>query len=189
MALFLALFCITLLSSCQMPTYTKSFTQDEIQQKVEEKFPVQKEKIVFKVVKIIIELSNPEVYFLPIEEQKDRMGVDVDLSVDLPGLPPFTVETSIDGEIDYNGEKGEIYFRDPQVNQLGLKKNLADQMPERLMKYQDDILIMANSAAKVALEEIPVFTFDESLKQKFAQAIVKDIVIEGEKLNVIFGLP
>jgi len=102
-------------------------SREEIQRAVEKKFPIEKRDLI-----VSVSFSNPAVR---LEEGSDRIGLAASVDARLIGAKAVSGRLELDGRIEYDPAKGELYLTDPQIRQMeiaglgeretGLAKSLA----------------------------------------------------------------
>lgn len=154
-------------------TYTLEITEQELQEKIQHKMPIQKKKFF-----VTVTLSDPKVALLL---GKDRIDVESNIDALLPGGVTAKGRGNIEGRVEYLPQSGEFYFVDPQVISLAVDNVAA--------KHQETIRKVADFAAKSALKRLPVYRFkDNNLKQKLAKAVLKSVHVENGRLLLELGL-
>ena len=177
----------TFLFSCRGGfSKTLTFSRDEIQAKVEEKFPIKRAAAVVTLV-----LTNPDIV---LTNGSDRIGLKADASAELPGSglaglgqligiggDAYKGSVLIDGDVEYDPAEGTIYFTNGKIKELNIEK-----IPEQLNK---PVTELANAAASNNLNKVLLFTLNEKdMKEKAAKFLLKKVRIRDGKLEVIVGL-
>lgn len=149
------------------------FERDELQQKIESKFPLKKKKAVLTAT-----FSNPKVM---LSEGADRLGIALDVTISLPLGKKYRGRTEVDGEIQYNPAKGEFSVVNSQVRKLDIEK-----LPE---KYEDPLQGLAEKVVEMYLSDVPVYKLDQSgFKHSLAKLMLKSVQVEDGQLVVIIGI-
>ena len=150
-------------------------TPGEIQEKLDKAFPItEKYLMVFKLT-----LADPEV---ELTDGSDRIGFGLSArtNVRVDG-DDVTGRAKMTAGLRYDPDKGALFLADPRVE--GLKLTM---LPE---KYEDDVLVSANLAAKKFLKEYELYKLDKAdFKQAMAKMVLKDVVVRDGVLKMIFGL-
>lgn len=150
-------------------SFTKEFTEAEIQEKVAAMMPLEKKKFFITVI-----FSNPIVDLL---ESNNKIGIISDIQVKAPGGIKGKGKAHITGSLSYNNKKGEFYLNNPIISELKV-----DRVPE---KYLPKVKNVAELALKKITSVRPIFKLkDNNLKQKLAKSLLKSIKVEKEKLIV-----
>lgn len=185
--LLAALFVTVALISCKGGfTKTLTFTRDEIQAKVEEKFPIKRKAAVVTMV-----LSDPNIV---LENGSDKIGLKSVVKAELPvsglaeigqivGLGGDSHKGSIfvEGEVEYEPVEGTFYFTKGKIRELSI-----EGFPEQV---KQPITELANLAVKNDLAKVPLFTLNEKdMKERAAKFFLKKVQIKDGKLEVIVGL-
>ena len=172
-----------LLSCSGKLTKTLTFTRDEIQAKVEEKFPIERTATI-----VNLELTNPDIV---LENGSNRIGLKADATAKLPGSGlagligmggnSHTGSVYIEGDVDYGPEEGTFYFTNGKIKELKI-----EGLPEQL---SGPISKLADAAASNNLNKVPLFTLNEKdMKERAAKFFLKKARVRDGKLEVIVGL-
>lgn len=154
-------------------TYTLEITEQELQEKIQQKMPIHKKKYF-----VTVTLSDPKVALL---QGRDRIDIESNIDALIPGGIAAKGRGNVEGSIEYMQDTGEFFFIDPQVKSLTVDKVTA--------KHQETIRKVADFAAKSALRRFPVYRFkDENLKHKLAKAVLKSVHVENGKLLLELGI-
>jgi len=176
LAIILALLLCAGLSGCDVTSegIVVKVTPEEIQEKVDKAFPITETYLlVFKLT-----LADPVV---ELTEGSDRIGFSLSAgtNVSVEG-EDLTGRAKMTAGVRYDRDKGALYLADPKVESLNLSL-----LPE---KYEDDVLVAANLAAKKYLKQYEVYRLDKAdFKQVLAKMALKDVVVEEGVLKLIFG--
>lgn len=181
--LLLALTALTLCSCGGGFTKTLTFTRDEIQSKVEEKFPIKRSAAVVE-----LELTNPGIV---LEDGSDLIGLKADAEARLPGSgiggliglggEGYDGTIYIEGDVDYDPDEGTFYFTHGKVKELKIA-SIPDELSQPVTK-------LADAAANNNLSKVPLFTLNtKDMKEKAAKFLLKKVRVKNGKLEVIVGL-
>jgi len=150
-------------------SYTKVFTEPELQQKLDKLMPVEKKKFFVTVV-----VANPQ---LSLASSDDRLTLKVDIKASLLGGVKGNGAATVNSGIRYDNQLGAFYLNEPKLIALelnGAPTNIQPKIQKLVQK------LVAN-----ALVKKPIFTFDESdMKHKLAKSSIKEIRIEDKQLLV-----
>jgi hypothetical protein len=181
--ILLALAALTLSSCGGGFTKTLTFTRDEIQSKVEEKFPIKRTATVVTLV-----LNDPNIV---LEDGSDQIGLKANVNGKLPGSglggllgigdDDHKGSIYVEGGIEYEPVEGTFYFTKGKIRELSI-----EGFPEQI---QDPISKLADLAVKDNLSKVPLFTLDtKDMKEKAAKFFLKKARVKNGKLEVIVGL-
>ena len=160
-------------SSVYAFTYNLEITEQELQEKIQQKMPIQKTKYF-----VTVTLSEPKVVLM---NGSDRIDIESNIKALIPGDITAKGRGNIEGTIEYVQQSGEFYFTNPEVRSLNIE-NVA-------VKYQASIRKVADIAAKSALKRFPIYRFkDDNLKQELAKAVLKAVHVENGKLILELGI-
>jgi hypothetical protein len=150
-------------------------TPREIQEKLDKAFPITETYLmVFKLT-----LADPEVE-LTDGSERIGFGLSARTNVRVDG-EDVTGRAKMTAGIKYDPDRGALFLADPRVERLDLT-----MLPE---KYEDEVLLTANLAARRFLKEYEVYRLDQAdFKQAVAKMVLKDVVVRDGVLKMIFGL-
>jgi len=153
--------------------YTLTMTQKELQIMIDVWFPVTQATAIGDV-----KLSSPKIL---LTNASDRLGFSVNIHLEMPDQYIAKGKGVIDGEIDYNAERGEFYIRAPRL----LKLKVEGLPPS----YESIVLSVINDLTQQQLPLIVVYSLD---KQEIAQASVlrtlKSVRVNKGQLLMELGL-
>jgi hypothetical protein len=149
-------------------------TQEQIQKRLDSKFPVSKRYLaVFDLT-----LADPRV---AMPEGSDRVffSVSAQTNVRVDGKD-LTGTAGIASRIRYKPEDGSLVLSDPQVSHLTISL-----VPE---EYRTAVLDVARLAAREFLDGYEVYRLDTSdSKQALARLVLKDVVVDQGDLKIRLG--
>ena len=163
---------------------TITLTNQEIQDKVRAKFPVEKTQNNIK-----ISISNPKV---TLDGTRERLVIDTDLTVKLPQVkvgrkgrtitpPALTGKAVVDGDITYDKAAGTVYFANGALKDFKL-----DQRPA---EYNAKVKTMGESSVKSQLNKMTIFALDDSkMEQAAAKQLLQSIKVKDGILEIHLGL-
>ncbi len=157
--------------------YVFSFSEAEIQQKLEKNLPLT--KAYFLIIQVT--LKNPRVQ-LQNDSDKVNAGLDVVLNMTVnQNALPLGGSLEVSAGIRYVDEEGEFFLTDPAIEKLQVQ-GISEKYIEK-----------ANSALTMALSEYfenyPIYTFSSlDAKQVTARMVLKSVVVENQKLVVTLGI-
>jgi len=147
-------------------SYTLEVSEQEVQQRVAEKMPLEKKWLAFKII-----LSNPHVDLIKGTKQ---VGLQVDVAVSGPGHLNGNGQAQASGELQYQADKAEFHLLDPKIISLHIDKVSADM--------QATIQAVAQTALSKALASLPIYRLkDDKLKDKLAKAVLESIEVKNER--------
>jgi hypothetical protein len=150
-------------------SFTKEFTEPELQQKVEAMMPLKKKKFFVTVI-----ITEPK---LDLIEGSNEFGIQANIEAIAPGGLKGNGSTNITGSISYVPDEGAFYMDNPTI--VDLKIN---GIPD---KYQPKIRKLAQITISKILSSRPVYKLkDDNLKHKLAKATLDSVLVENEKLLV-----
>lgn len=145
-----------------------SLTQEQLQKKVEAKFPITYEKFFSSLT-----LSDPIVIIC---EKSDRIRVEIKASAKIPLVGEKTGAATIKGSLYFSAENKTVYVTSLEIVHLALEGVPGENL--------EPIRILAQAAIEQKLEKIPIY----ELSGAIAARTIKSIAIKGGKLNVSVGL-
>lgn len=150
-------------------SYTKTFTEEELQARLESVMPIERKKFFLTVV-----VSEPA---LALISDENKLGIEATIQATVPGGFSGSGRANVVGSIDYNAEEGAFYIREPEVVSLSI-----NGIPER---HHNSVKAFAQTLLATSLSAYPVFRFqDDNLKHKLAKSTLESVVVENQKLLV-----
>jgi hypothetical protein len=161
-------------------TFEIQITQEQIQQRLDEKFPVA-ETYPLVIVDVDVAFTNPRV---ALEEGSDRVGAGVDsvITVRSSGQPQsYEASGDVTFGIFFRPETGELFLTDMQFERL--------DVPSVPPIYMPTVRKAATTVAQEALRIVPVYQLTaEDTKTTIARLILKDVNVRDGVLIVTLGL-
>lgn len=153
-------------------TFTKEISQEEVQNKLTHKFPINKKKLFLKAT-----FTDPIVSFIG---NDNRVGVGMAVKVIIPGTITGSGGVDLDGSLRYENETGSFYLDNIVINKLTI-----NGMSE---KNSDKVKKLLQPIAKKALHKIPVYKFKDDIKQQLAKAVLNSVTVKEHLLLVELGV-
>jgi hypothetical protein len=172
---------------------TINISAGQINATLAQKFPVEKEYLLLKTT-----LHQPKVHLNGTPEHP--LVIDMKASVTTP--PPlglkignkefdFGKESKHDAmvkvafsDIDYDPEKGTIYFKDAEI--LAVETDA----PDAPGAFQEKALVVISFVAKQVLNRMPVYTLDESrIGPRTARLLLDEVTVSDGKIRVTLKVP
>jgi hypothetical protein len=154
-------------------TVTLVVERDEIQKRVAARFPVQRATPFGTVV-----FENPNVI---LREGSDRIGVELDVKVQVPLLPAASGKVAVSGTPLYRREEKAFYLHDAKLERLEVAGLPQDQL--------DRLRAPVEAVAAGALYYFPVYQLEQrDWKEVGAEHALKDVSVQNGKLKVTLGL-
>lgn len=168
---------ITLLlcgASLSAHAYTLEFNRAELQQYVVDYFPLS-QQTPFSLVTY----SNPSVM---LDEKTNRIGLEVTVRAEMPGMMAIAGRGQIDGDLEYRKETHQFYLHDPQINNIRFAN--ADR------QLTGTVQQVLSSISQQSLPMILVYELkDTELREKMARGVLKKVAVKRGKLYVDVDLP
>ncbi len=172
MSLFIVLIGL-IIPARQAQAYTLALSQKDLQTMTEIWFPYRQGTAVGDV-----ELSSPRVI---LRRDSGRMGFAVAIRLEMPGQYHATGNGLIDGELDYNAERGEFYLREPRLIQLAV-----DGLPP---SYDALVKTVINDLTQQHFPLIVVYRLEkQALGHASVLRTLKSVRVHDGKLLVELGL-
>ena len=160
------LLCLALSPLASAATYTLEVAEQEVQQRVAEKMPLEKRWLAFKII-----LSNPHVDLI---KNTQLIGLRLDVEVSGPGHLQGNGQALLSGELVYAAELAEFHLLDPKIDNLHIGNVSADT--------RTTIQVIAQTALSKALSELPIYRLrDDALKQKLAKAVLASVELKNQR--------
>ncbi len=149
------------------------FTADELQAKVDEQFPREKQKFLFT-----IKLTDPGVL---LENASDLLGLKIKTQVSILGANALEGFLFVNGHVDYNPKTAELFMTNPTVQAIEI-----DGLPEKYKERVEEILA---TAIEEYLAHLPFYQLKaKDFKQSLASLLLKSVSVKNGKLVVILSL-
>lgn len=165
------LVCLVLLSavSINAHAFTFKFNRAELQQYVQDYFPFSQQTPFSRVI-----YSNPNVV---LDEQSNRIGIEVTVRAEMPGMMPLAGRGQIDGRLEYRRETHQFYLHEPQISKVRFA-NAEHQLTGTVQQ-------MINSVSQQSLPLIFVYELkDSDLREKMARSVLKNVRVRQGTLIV-----
>lgn len=153
-------------------SYTKSFTESELQAQIDRRMPIAQQLFLFKVL-----IEEPKLDLL---SSSDRFNISTKITV--IASPELTQRgtAELSGSLDYRPETGSFYVSDARIESLHIN-GLSQSMQKQVKQFAQVII-------EQALSQYPVYTFqDHDTQQKLAKSSIKSMEIRDETLIVTLG--
>ena len=151
-----------------------TFTEAEIQERLEGKFPKSE-----KLLEIFpVEIGVPTVRFL---DDSDRVELTMNAGVSVPFVQTYEAKGIFTTTIRY--EQKDQTLRLSEVTVEGVE---ATNLPK---KYEDPLRVTMTLAARKYLEDYPVHTLKQKdVKDELVRMFLKDLKVRNGRLEVTLGL-
>jgi hypothetical protein len=169
---FCLAWCAVLGGACSK-TVRVTLDRSEIQQRVNEKFPVERQLAFSKVT-----LDTPEVI---LSEGSDRIGLDLRAHLQAPMLPPSSATITVTGKLSYRPDQRAFYLAEAKIDRLqveGVPAQFADQARAPI-----------ESVAHGVFDAFPVYQLQgRNLQEVTAAHLLREVTVKDGKLQATFGL-
>jgi hypothetical protein len=150
------------------------FTEEEIQDKIGRKFPMEED--ILKVGKLVIE--EPKVKFLG---KKNRLEIDISAKSIIPFIRTDEISGVFESSIRYNKEDQTLRISDFQIISLN-----TEHIPERIEPL---VRLGFNAAAKKFIEDQEVYKLEKKdITTHAAELLLKEIKVKKGSLEILLGL-
>ena len=154
-------------------TYTKSFTEQELQARLVKMMPIEKQKLMGSVT-----LNNP---VLNLATGHDKLQLTLDLAVTAIGDIKGTGKVTVKSGIQYAQKDGAFYLQAPSLVSFEVN-GVPSKLHSKVKGTVEKLLAKA-------LQKRPVYRLDDQdLKQKLVKSTLKDVRIEEQELLLDFAL-
>jgi hypothetical protein len=157
-------------------TYQLRITNQEIQEKVDQKFPITKTHLVlFKVT-----WKNPKVVLV---NGSERVTVSFDAEIHLRDADSNVLRGTcqVTSALNYKADKYEFYLVDPKIEQLdiqGVPAKMEQKVTEVFNKYANEVF-----------DQFPVYKIRGTDRNKvIARMVLKKVTVENGDLVITLGL-
>ncbi len=166
----------SLLFICQFSMafeYTLSFSESDIQSRIDEILPVKKETFV-----VVITIDQAKVRLL---ERVNQVALDTKLFVN--GLAGINAQgrISVQGEVTYRSAEGAFYLSHPVIT-----KFTVDQVPQDILPKLKEL---AQAGLDQALFNKAIYVLkDDDMRHQLLKSSLKSIVIKDKILKATLGI-
>ena len=162
-----------LVSSCATFRREVHLSQAQLQEKVEKAFPIER-----RLAFVEMTFRHPQIL---LAAGGDRIGLALDVQVDVPGVGVLHGRMGADGGLAYRADRGEIIIVDARVNELDVTG-----LPKRYSKALREV---AARVAQKYFAEVPVYRLDQSdFKQSLARLVLTSVVVRDGEVVATVGL-
>ena len=162
----LALFLFWLLAS-PVQAYTVAMSEQDIEAMIAASFPIKQQMPLLNV-----EFSAPHVKIVP---PTSRLRVSMAMVVYFPNQSFSKGRATIEGDVEYDADKGEFHLRQPGL--VGLE---FEQLPN---EYRELVAAIVNTFAAQRLPIIVLYRLDEKdFRQAMARRVLRGITLKDGKL-------
>jgi len=149
--------------------YSLTMTEADLQANVSEFFPLESDTPLYH-----LQLFRPVVTLIA---KTNRVGLNMDFSIEVPDQYQARGSAYIDGEIGYNADNGEFYLREPALVSMS-----ADDLPDQYTRMVRDAL---NLFARRRLPVVVLYRLDHNdPREAVMLRRLKSVKVEGGKLLV-----
>ena len=155
-------------------TLTVKVSREEIQRRLDATFPVDQQVLLTRVV-----LEHPKVI---LTNGSDRIGVGLDVRVEIPIVGPRSGSVTVSGGIDYRREQKAFFLRDPKLEQIQVEGLTAEQLG--LVKSP------LESVTTAALTVFPIYEFKQrNVGEITAEHVLRKVYVKDGNVYAELGLP
>jgi len=152
---------------------TIALSKADIQQKIEQFFPVAMGDPIFK-----LRFSQPHAL---LGENRNTLGIHITIDATSNGQAVAQGSGRLIGTPFYNKEQATFYLRDPQIQRLEIE----GVSPNQDMQFQ----LLLDVALSTILTEIPIYTLnDKNLRERFAKKRLLAVRVEKQEMLLEFSL-
>ena len=149
--------------------YTVTVTEADLEANVSEYFPLESDTPLYH-----LQLFRPVV---TLNAKTNRVGLNVDFSIEVPDQYQARGSAYIDGEIGYNADNGEFYLREPALVSMS-----ANDLPDQYTGMIRDAL---NLFARRSLPVVVLYRLDRNdPREAVMLRTLKSVKVEGGKLLI-----
>ena len=151
---------------------TLTFTREDLQQRIAQKFPFD-QKLLF----ITVTYSNPEVM---LNDSSDRIGISLDATAKLAEDQLVKGHAVGAWQIRYDPASAAFYFDDPKIQEIDIG-GLTSSTQEQIGR-------VAKPLMEEYLRRVPVYRLKAGdFRQDLARAVLKSVTVKRGKLYVVLG--
>ena len=153
--------------------YTLTMTQKDLQKMTEVWFPIRQATAIGDV-----KLSSPKIL---LTKDSDRLSFAVNIRLEMPDQYIAKGDCVIDGELDYNAERGEFYLREPRLLKLSV-----DGLPS---SYESIVMSVISDLTQQQIPLIIVYRLDnQAIGQASVLRTLKSVHVHKGQVIVELGL-
>ena len=154
-------------------TVTVEVERGEIQRRLAAKFPIQKPVLLGTVT-----FENPNVI---LHEGSDRIGVELDVRLQMPLVPQYSGKLALNGKPAYRPAEKAFYLEQAALERLDLAGVPLAQVEN--LRGPTEIV------ARAALDYVPVYQFEQrNWKEVSAEHVLREVRVQDGKLYATLGL-
>jgi len=157
-------------------THDIVITQDQLEEKLSEKFPITKKHLLL----LHLTYENPELTLLP--DNKVRIGMDAAVNFSLDGEGE-----ALDGgvtaltELRYDHEQQALYLDNAKIERLDI-----EGVPN---KWEEKVMTLTTEVINLYLKNNPVYELKHrNKKESAAKMLLKDFKVRDQSIVVTVGL-
>ena len=156
-------------------TYTFSFTQQQIEEQLASRFPIQKNHLVI----FGIQYENPRVKLI---DGKSEFAIGVDARAQFAvNKKRLTGSADLLTEVTYDPETGTFTLHKPRLTDL-----MISDVPQ---DHLETIKRIANELASEKVSGIPIYELrPKDVKTSIARLVLKSVFVRNGKLHVEIGI-
>ncbi len=152
--------------------YTIELSQNQLQEKIDKKFPFIKKKFLIKTI-----VNNP---IVKLQNELNHIRISFDVKIIATKTIGFNTSAIVKGILKYKQKEKNFYFNKLEVIELNVK-NIPKKFHKGLKKTVEFI-------ATSYLSNFPVYKIkNKGLKLKLVGALLKDIKIQNHILYIKLG--
>lgn len=155
--------------------YTFSFTEEQIREQLQKRFPVEKSYLGI----LSVRYENPRVKL--VEGASDiHVGTDAMLDVRI-NEQSLAGSADLVTQVGYDAGQGQFILYNPKLTKLRI-----DGVPE---KYIQRVMDLGSKLAAQYLEKVPVYKLrPKDVKTALAHLVLKDVRVENGLLRITIGI-
>jgi hypothetical protein len=161
--------------SCSTSSYTVNISQNELQEHIDKKFPIEQHIMFGK-----LSLANPKI---KLDDINHRVIVGFDFKYKMPFFPQQSAFMEASGILTYDKTKSAFFLHKPKMENITyLDSSLKSVVPTSISNMMNDFI--SEFFIKQEIYKIK----DDSLKSKLYKKTLQKIEINNGNLQLILGL-
>lgn len=154
-------------------SYDVKLSQQQLQDKLDKKFPFEKKKLFTNV-----KLSNPEVR---LKNGSDKIYLNLKITLSASKKISFDAYSELNGKIFFDNETKKLYLKDFEIEEL-----VMNNVP---LKFHKTIQRTIETVAKIVLNNYSVYKLQpKNLKNLTIALLLKDIKVKDKTMIISFGI-
>jgi hypothetical protein len=160
-------------------------TKDQMRRQLASRFPIEKRELFLRAV-----FSDPQILLTP---GSDRIGVGAATLLELKPEQTITGRIALDGQLRYVPESGQLFLKNIRLVDAHIDR-VSPQIEPALKKIGGlpTVKLLFGEICKQAppkISDVKLGQLPDNWKGNAARSAIRSVTVEGDGLDVEFGLP